>query len=112
MQQQVLDYGTASQGEAFARAVRRLLKAATLLSRIGARGGALGQVCIWFVWSSLARPPANVALVFWRREALAATLISLLWLLCAGKGERRQPALFLAANGVGCAFTHLWPILN
>jgi hypothetical protein len=112
MQQQVLDYGRPSQGEAFARAARPVLRAAVFLFRTGSRGGAIAQVCIWFVWISVPRSPANVAQVFWRREALAATLFSLLWLLCVGRGERLQPALFLIANGLGCAIIHLLPILN
>ena len=112
MQQPVLEYGREPRGGTVVHLARLALAAANFVFRTGSRAGAIAQVCAWFAWISLPRSPANVAHVFWRQEALAATAFSLLWLASAGNGKRRQPAMFLTANGLGCAFAQLLPILN
>ena len=112
MRQPVLDYHQPSQKEAIDRATRRGMRVAAFLFRTGARGGAVAQVCTVFIFGMLARSPANVALIFWRREALDVTVMSALWLLFPGQTSRWQPALFLALNGFGCAIAMLLPVLN
>ena len=103
MQQQVLDHHDPLPREEGACAV----------PRIASRAGAVGQICIAIAaLAVLSREPRNVAIIFWRQEAMVATVASLFWVACAWNSGRRQAVAFLAANALAWGFSLLLPILN
>ena len=113
MQQQVLDYHKPLPGEAFARVGGPVIRATCAVLRTGSRAGAIGQLCIAFaVFVLLSREPMNVGIHFWRKEAMIATAISLLWVACPSNSRRRQAAIFLLVNALGWGFSLLLPTLN
>ena len=113
MQQQVLDYHQPLPGEAYIQIGGPALRATCAVLRTGARAGAIGQLCIAFaVFVMLSREPMNVGIHFWRKEAMVATVFSLMWLACSCSRGRRQALAILVANALGCGFSLLLPTLN
>jgi hypothetical protein len=64
------------------------------------------------VWGILAREQAGIATIFWRREAMVATALSLLWVAWpSGDARRRQALGFLVVNAAGWGMAVLTPVL-
>jgi hypothetical protein len=109
---QILDHLGPAREDADGKPPARAARFFAALLRIASRAGAVAQLCLAVLaWSVLAREQGNLAILFWRREALIAALVSVYWLTVATGAERRQAAVFVVVNGVGWVLAILSPTL-